>query len=252
MFIRRLLQHACVLSAMYIAISIQCSPRYITRPNRGYLCETSVYKNLIASSFQRCAGLCINSVTCWTASYNHAEQCFLLASEMCMLANVNTQFSMMIVRLDETPHRVNWASFSSTFGKRHGFPPRAIRYNGRKDTVAREVHGEDVIVGWATSLSYSAYLIGWDYRKVHLGQYEVLLVGKSCSVAWTPYIVGKAMPNEVVVAGVDRDMRKKYILRVVSGTKAYYGSYTEGDAFGYYEYRGVKRSTSFSVLVELC
>ena len=59
------------------------------------------------------------------------------------------------------------------------------------------------------------------------------------------------MPCGVVVAGVDRVMRNKYIIRIMRGSMAIYGSYTEGDVYGYYEYYGVKQSDLFSVLIEL-
>ena len=32
---------------------------------------------------------------------------------------------------------------------------------------------------------------------------------------------------------------------------AIYGSYAEGDVYGYYEYYGIKQSALFSVLIEL-
>ena len=66
-----------------------------------------------------------------------------------------------------------------------------------------------------------------------------------------PYNIGDPMPHHSVVAGLDRNGRNKYVIRVVINGRVHYGSYTEGDAGGYYENGGAKMSTDVQVLLEL-
>ena len=241
-----------MLCAIHRMVSMQCRARFITGPVNGYFCPTLIYKNRSAIGHEHCIGLCISTSICWAASYNNLGRYCLLARETCVVSDLNTPYFMVNLRPNETQHLVHWASFNSTIGrKQRNFPPRTIKYKGRKQTVARALYGPDIVVGWATDYSYRAYLIGWGNRVVALSVYEIVLVENGGSTSWVPYTIGEPMPRGVVVAGVDRVMRNKYIIRIMRGSMAIYGSYTEGDPYGYYEYYGVKRSAGFSALVEL-
>ena len=246
-----MLRYLSILYAIFKTVSMQCLSRYITAPIQGHCCSTLVFANISALSYQRCIGLCITNDACWAASYNHPEQYCFLASETCVSSDRNIKFSMANIRPSERQHCIKWVPFNNTLGIEEGFPPRIINYNEIEDTIARVVHGQDVLTGWATHHVYNAYVIGWDYTSIEVPDYEVLLVENSCSTAWVPYIIGDPMPRGVVVAGVDRDSRNKYIVRIISNERVFYGSYTNDDAFAYFEYQGVWQSTVVNLLVEL-
>ena len=216
-----MLKHVLVLCIVCTAVSTDCLSRYLTAPIQSYFCQTLVYKNVSTRSYQWCFGLCISKDTCRVASYNHPQHHCLLASETCVLADSNTQCSMVNKRGNEWQHCIKWVPFSNTIGRKHGFPPHIINYNDKEETIARAVHGQDILAGWAIEYSYSAYLIGWDKSEVNKRTYEDPVVESGCSTAWVPYIIGNPMPHGVVLAGVDRDMRNKYIIRIIRNGRAF-------------------------------
>ena len=243
---------ALVMVTTGVMLSEECLTRYITNSIDGYVCKTSVYTNFSDVGFHRCIGSCIVNETCWMAAYNHDGRYRLLANDPCVSADIDSKFSMTVLKVEESHQCVHWTSFSSTFGKENGYPTRAIRlHGGRDDTIGRAMYGPDMLTGWSTSSQYEAYLIGWNGR-ILLPEYDVLLVGNDCVTAWVPYMIGDPMPRQAVVAEVNRDGRNVYAFRkIIEDGIACYGSYTEGSALGYYEASGVQSTTDIHLLVEL-
>ena len=248
-----MLTHLLLLCVTCINLSAQCLSRYITKPIQGHYChQATIYKTSSDVSFQRCVGECINERFCWTLWYNHLERHCLLASETCVRIDINTEFSMAILRTNETTQQQNcihWTPFSQSLGRSDGFPQRAVKDDDMKGTSVRAMVGQDMLTGWATDWQHKAYLIDWDLVNVELTTYEVLLVAPGCSTTWVPYNIGDQMPHGAVVAGVDRNMRKKYVVRRMFNGNSYPGSYTEGDAQGYFPENPVIIRTDFYILV---
>ena len=248
-----MMTYLLLLWATCIKLSTQCLSRYITIPIDGHYCrQASVCKKTYNLSIEQCVGECISDGSCWTLWYNHIGRYCLLASETCVSIDMNIEFSMAILRTNET-HRhqqcIHWTSFNSTFGRIYGFPTRAVRHNGMQNTIARAMIGQDMLAGMATDWKHEAYLVGWDLVTVSLTTYEVLLVAPGCSTTWVPYNIGDKIPHGAVVAGVDRNTRKKYVIRRMFNGNSYPGSYTEGDDEGYFPENPVITRTDFYILV---
>ena len=162
-FTGNMLIHLLLLWAIYIKLSTECLFSYTTRPIDGHYCrQTTAYKNSTDVSIQRCIGECIINVSCWILWYNHVGRYCLMASETCVSVDANNEFSMTILRTNETTRHhhqcIHWTSFSRSFSRIPRFLTRAIRHNGMRitiaramvGTIARAMVGQDMLTGSAT------------------------------------------------------------------------------------------------------
>ena len=63
--------------------------------------------------------------------------------------------------------------------------------------------------------------------------FDILMVPTQCSTAWVPYRPGEPIPPGAVVAGTET-AKERYVILPMDFSYTKYGSYTIGDAHGYY------------------
>ena len=231
-----------------IGASTRCVSRYTTRPIDGYSCQSEVHKNVSDVHFHRCIHACIGSKTCWSLSYSRPGRYCLLAEEPCVVTNPTDDFSMMILRMNEPQHCIQWIPFNSTYGLQHGFPKRAVQADlsmNRKSAVTRAANSAGTLVGRSISDNYQANLLDSSQANINLDHgYEILVVGDTCSTAWVPYTTGDPIPLRGCVAGKDSLNRNYYVV----GREASYlhiGGYIEGEVDAYYSNTYGTGSNSF-------
>ena len=187
-----------------IRTSTSCRSSYITRAINGYICQPSVYKNISDVQFRQCTNACIGTDTCWTLSYNYIGRYCLIAAEPCVTAELNKDFSMMILRIGETHNCLEWIPFNKTYGLQYGYPGRAVQatlINDRSSVVARAASDQGILMGRILSNKHVAELLDVNQNFIEFDHgYEILVIQESCSSAWLPYTPHEPIPARAVMA----------------------------------------------------
>ena len=168
---------------------------------------------------------------------NHPGCFCLLAEQPCVRADEIDGFSMVILRLNEPQHCVEWVPFNRTYGLENGFPERAFqvaKHGGETSAVARAVEVNITLAGRVNSDKYTAYLLNSTGALFNLDQgYEILVVGDTCSTAWVPHSVQNPIPAGAVVAGKDSLNRNHYVVGRTS-QHIRIGRFIEAESAGHY------------------
>ena len=180
--------------------------------------------------------------------------CFL--GEACVTADSSSDFSMMTIRTDSSPHCLEWMPFNKTYGVNYGYPKRAIKApmgQDRVTTVARKVTADGLQAGRSSSLEYKAYVLDSQKKRRTFGNgYEILLVNSGCSTAWVPYTAGDPIPTGAVTIGEDMLTERHYVVGTKYTTYMYFTTYKAGAGQAFYAAsNSVTSSTNMYMLILL-
>ena len=223
--------------------------KYTNRPLNGYVCNDNFYEHRTDISQHQCLHRCLSNDQCATLSYNPVGNFCLLGSERCPSATLHPEFMLMVFR--ETERHQDCISWIP--GNKETTTDRVLTATvGPPFRLARWSDGNNQLPGFSKTIGMMFFpdVNINQFRRI-VGGYDVLVVSRSCTLAWVPYTAGKPLPDGAQQTGVLNGVAV-YSIMVPDKRKKLqrFGSYVAGDVVGYQTLWGdIRNVTDVYILV---